>query len=82
MSACKNCYSNDTNRKKGNLKAFAWILGCIILFVTLSNINKGLGFVITGVIFSLALYFVGKKRVIYNYYCNNCRSKWTSYDWE
>lgn len=82
MSKCPNCHSNDTNTKKGNIKALAWTAGGIFLAVTLTCLNKGFGFIITGVLVSAALYFFGKKRVVYNYYCNNCITKWTNYDWE
>jgi len=82
MSTCTKCYSNDTNTKKSSIKGLAWIVGGIFLAVTLTSLNKGIGFIITGVLVSVGLYFFGKKRVVYNHYCNKCCHKWSSYDWE
>ena len=84
MSKCSKCYSNDVNEKKGNSKLTYWFFGLIFFLLAIDILIEKKGLDTAG--FSLGigvlLFYLGKRRVVYNYYCNNCRNKWSKGEWD
>jgi hypothetical protein len=84
MSKCSNCHSNNVNENKGNARLAFWLFALLFFLLAIDFIRKKEGLDLAGVAFviSIILFYVGKRRVVYNYYCNNCRNKWTKGEWD
>lgn len=84
MSKCNNCHSDNVNASKGNAKLAFWFFALLFFLLTIDFIRKKQGLDLAGVAFvtSIILFYIGKRRVVYNYYCNNCRNKWSKGEWD